>query len=881
VLYFLLCDFHFFLSHEPKDFRMLRRTILSYADYKGTSKVSEAFHNVLTRTSIPFDHVALDVGSISAQAGRMLKDLLGAERDSECVKFVSKQIFNTLLKRVKPTKSLALMFDGTDPLWRLRRSRAYPGRQFEGRFYRSAASPMVFSLEDKLLQGVVEMTKAKTVGSFDEFLISGPATVGSAESKISQWMLDLASKPGSKNESVCLIGGTDLFMSALGAVPFYNVTTMSMATGDFKSLSVKETFEWLLMEGMFSTATAGSDVEAAKRLAQVRTDVVLLLLLSNGISATDLHGAGVGFKDLMDAYSDLVAGGEKRNEVFFLTTDDGPHGSVRIHCAALEKLVSRGTRKTGVARVCKTSADYLEVLLQSHAMVCTGGVLNYRFVHRGEAILQPKPPLLSMESFVGHLKHLSQQTADGGTVHASVDMSFALTPAEQLLVSSPNTALIDQILPMYSGGHVLPPSVGESITGTKDIEEALEKAKSVLAGIGESGASPHRGATHSPSHHFVRASAVGKGQSVGFDYQSVNLGIKARILETRRVTFDANAKEETVVDVGAGGAKNVLVVFNTETQAWETTPCANVQPPHSADGERNFPSTLRCVTWNVQFNKHSGEQTPLGRAGIDWCSTTRYVALAKVLEETDADVIGMQEVETAWWTYLSQQPWVQENYSFTCAGDSPLLMPWGVLVMVHRRVGVAGTALDNVAGFSGHTSIMPSVSVQLSPTASVTVKSFHLLAPYTSNHISNRVTQVQNLVKQLGSKHTGPHCIVMGDFNDFPAQFLRLPQELRFKDAWEQVHPEAQEPTVPHGYTIDGTKNPYAALIIEPQFNGRADRILSSSNRLQPVDAQLLGTTTVQEMVNEGKIALPPNAKCPVYLHPSDHFGVLAEFQIV
>ncbi|CUG88136.1 RNA editing 3 exouridylylase MP99, putative [Bodo saltans] len=809
----------------------------------------------------------------------MLKDLLGTERDAECVKFVSKQIFNTLLKRVKPTKSLALMFDGTDPLWRLRRGRAYPGRHFESRFYRSAASPMVYSLEDKLLQGVVEMTKVKS-GSFDEFLISGPATVGSAESKISQWMLDLASKSGSKNESVCLIGGSDLFMSALGAVPFYNVTTMSTSSADFKSLSVKETFEWLLMENLFTNATAANDVEAAKRLAQVRTDVVLLLLICNGISATDLQGAGIGFKDVMDAYSDLVAGGEKRNEVFYLTTDDGPHGSVRLHCAALEKLMSRATKKVGVARVCKTSSDYLEILLQSHAMICSGGVLNYRFVHRGESILQPKPPILSLESFIGYLKHLSQQTADNGTVHASVDLSFALTPAEQLLVSSPNTALIDQILPLYSGGHVLPPSVGESITGTKDIEEALEKAKSVLAGIGEGGTASHRGATHSPSHYYIRGSALSKGPPMGFDYSSVNLGIKSRVLDTRRVTFDANAKEETVVDLGAGGAKNVLVVFNTDTNLWVTTPCADVPPPAPA-GVRTVPSTLRCVTWNVQFNKHSGEQTPLGRAGIDWCSTTRYVALSKILEDTDADIIGMQEVETAWWTYLSQQPWVQENYTFTCAGDSPLLSPWGVLVLVHRRVAVASTALDNVAGFSGHTSIMPSVSVRLTPTTTVAVKSFHLLAPYSSNHISNRVTQVQNLVRQLTSKSASPHTILMGDFNDFPAQFLRLPQELRFKDAWEQIYPETQDPTVPHGYTIDGTKNPYAALIIEPQFNGRADRILSSSNRLQPIEAQLLGTTTVQDMVNEGKITLPPNAKCPVYLHPSDHFGVMAEFQVL
>jgi endonuclease/exonuclease/phosphatase family metal-dependent hydrolase len=465
-------------------------------------------------------------------------------------------------------------------------------------------------------------------------------------------------------------------------------------------------------------------------------------------------------------------------------------------------------------------------------------------------------------------------------VHASVDLQFALTPAEMLLVASPNNALIEQILPLYSGGHALPTSVAEGITSTKDIDEALEKAQSVLAGVGESDAVPHRGAIHAPSHWFYRYPSS-KGPPLGFDYQSVVLGVKARVLQTRRACLEANAQEETVVELGAGGAKNMLAAFNAEKHVWESVPCQSVTTPNDALMARDDPSTIRCVTWNVQFNRHSGEETPLGRAGIDWCATTRYVALAKVLQDTDADVIGMQEVEAPWWEYLSQLPWVQEQYTFSCLGDSPTINPWGVLVMVHRRLGVTAVTMDNVAGFTGHTSIMPSVSVRLTQNVSVAIKTFHLLAPYSANNVSNRVTQVQNLIKRLSFKDAGAHCIAMGDFNDYPTQFFRMPEELRYKDAWEHVHPEAQDPATPHGYTIDGTKNPYCALIIEPQFFGRADRILCSSTRLQPIDAELIGTKKVSEMVKDGSITLPSGAKCPEYLHPSDHFGVFAEFQVL
>jgi hypothetical protein len=111
-----------------------------------------------------------------------------------------------------------------------------------------------------------------------------------------------------------------------------------------------------------------------------------------------------------------------------------------------------------------------------------------------------------------------------------------------------------------------------------------------------------------------------------------------------------------------------------------------------------------------------------------------------------------------------------------------------------------------------------------------------------------------------------------------------MPPALRFKDAWLQLYANAGEQnTSPdeQGYTIDGRSNRYCSLIIEPQFFGRADRILYNSGRLQPIHVELVGTKSVGDLVKEGLVTLPANAKCPEYLFPSDHFGVLAEMQVV
>ena len=73
---------------------------------------------------------------------------------------------------------------------------------------------------------------------------------------------------------------------------------------------------------------------------------------------------------------------------------------------------------------------------------------------------------------------------------------------------------------------------------------------------------------------------------------------------------------------------------------------------------------------------------------------------------------------------------------------------------------------------------------------------------------------------------------------------------------------------------VDESTGDFApGLIIEPEFFGRADRMLVKSTHLKPVAAHLLGTKSVREELNI--------TTCPEYLFPSDHFGLCVKFNVV
>jgi endonuclease/exonuclease/phosphatase family metal-dependent hydrolase len=353
------------------------------------------------------------------------------------------------------------------------------------------------------------------------------------------------------------------------------------------------------------------------------------------------------------------------------------------------------------------------------------------------------------------------------------------------------------------------------------------------------------------------------------------------------------------------------VLFDAVEQAWVTPP--SFPPPlspltasptsssssSSPEGQKQAsPSdvsapTLKVVTWNVMFDRYSGQPTPLGMPGIDWCSPKRYPVLAKIIAEEDADVVGMQEVELAFAEYLAEQPWCRERYIMSCRPRSSVLDPWGVLLLVRRGSGawpVHQLTHLNVPAWSGHVSLMPVVTLDLArrqqhdgerrpntsadrATRLVNVCSMHLLAPYLKAHETARTGQDQAL-RQCLTRQLHGDTIVMGDFNDWPSNEFSMPVETRYVECWPVVHPDN------YGKTMDES-NTFCKLKIEEMFFGRSDKLFLRTGGgpanlpplLKPVAAHLVGTRSVN--------AENGNHDAPEYLFPSDHYGVSMTFQVL
>eukprot|EP00042_Codosiga_hollandica_P016582 m.42791 g.42791 ORF g.42791 m.42791 type:complete len:83 (+) comp46556_c0_seq2:635-883(+) len=76
------------------------------------------------------------------------------------------------------------------------------------------------------------------------------------------------------------------------------------------------------------------------------------------------------------------------------------------------------------------------------------------------------------------------------------------------------------------------------------------------------------------------------------------------------------------------------------------------------------------------------------------------------------------------------------------------------------------------------------------------------------------------------------------------------------------------------GYTYDGKANDMLSV----PFQNRLDRVLFSSNAFKPAQIQLLGRTKIEGKWCERQVRKQTKT---VALFPSDHFGVLATFELV
>lgn len=811
---------------------------------------SERYQLVIAKKEVEFDYVGIDVSGLVGMGLRLAKNVnTEHRRNKEVARHVTQQV-HQILKRFHAKKGVGLFLDGSESLAKAHHSRSSTmTRKLESRLTRLPASPLMQSVEERVVR---MMPENRTFPA--EVVFCGTTVPGPVEQKFSAWALDVAAQHVSSeasegsssnitpcNDSLCLIGGSDLHLNALGLTPFFNISNIVQHNSDFKQIRLQDSLEWLTLD---SIAKRGETVT----LGNMRTDVLFLVLLTSGLSATELAAIpqGTTLHDTVKAYLAYIEGQKYKGDSFLL--QEVPSASkVLLNTNALFQVLVAASRVKAVgtvtAKYCAQSELFIKQVMLSHRLLSYGH-------HADPYSLPGSAPLFP--ALLGHLNYLSSSGKDWiDPCEQAASFRDPLTAAEFTILSHSQSISVESLISNIVG-HPPKAEAARLITSDTDPVSALSKVRELL-----SYANPQKG--HKCLHYSPSYCWLQNPKSKLWTFHYVDVGARAMAVDGRRLVTMASSGSAMTFAVATDGP----CVFDKQRNSWEAIESFPFAPDREPGDERPVKQNLKLLSWNVMFDRYSGKPTPLGMPGIDWCSPRRYPVLSKVLEQSDADVIGMQEVEPAFWAYLAEQPWVRDRYIMSCNKSGPAINPWGVLMMVHRRMSVDQLQHHNVPAWSGHVSLLPVLTLSVNGRP-LHVAAIHLLAPFTKGRESARTGQDNALRLRMTKSITGD-CVTMGDFNDWPTNEFIMPPDSDYKEAWPIVHPNNP------GKTMDET-NLFCRLKIEEIFFGRSDKFFFRGTRLKPIAAQLVGVKSVND--ENG------NSDAPAYLFPSDHYGVEMTFSV-
>jgi len=264
---------------------------------------------------------------------------------------------------------------------------------------------------------------------------------------------------------------------------------------------------------------------------------------------------------------------------------------------------------------------------------------------------------------------------------------------------------------------------------------------------------------------------------------------------------------------------------------------------------------LKVVTYNVLFDFYFPEEIH---------TLLRMGAAFELLHGVDADIIALQEVTPAFLASLLNEEWVQHGYCSSAAPGSPQLEPYGQVIL--SKIPIAGLHLYQFTSTS-KTMLIAQMTVC---GRSLVFSTLHL----TSNHAKNdtgplkRLRQLREAEKVLRYfEQDGAQVIIGGDFNssdDDPRAVLT-----EYDDVWALLRTGDDGKVLP-GLTFDPATNPLAKLNSLTGLSHRLDRIYTKNSFAGvPSTVTLIGTEPIAQTETE-KV-----------LYPSDHYGLLAHFQLV
>jgi poly(A) polymerase Pap1/uncharacterized protein (UPF0248 family)/2'-5' RNA ligase/endonuclease/exonuclease/phosphatase family metal-dependent hydrolase len=256
---------------------------------------------------------------------------------------------------------------------------------------------------------------------------------------------------------------------------------------------------------------------------------------------------------------------------------------------------------------------------------------------------------------------------------------------------------------------------------------------------------------------------------------------------------------------------------------------------------------LTVVSYNVLFDIYDQEKI---------YTKERIPKIFEELKNTNADIIGLEEMTPTFVRALLSQDWVRQHYYVSDNGSCDSLsekygqvllskFPFDVYFYVYsaqKRAVIAEFLINKRKVF------LPVI---------------HLTSERNAD-IQKRVLQMGVVYDRVCSDEDfqvddGTDCIMIGDFNiadgDSGEEYAFRSD---FSDSWRDIHPN--DP----GYTYDPEVNTLAKITTEMGLRRRLDRILLRSHHWVAKTVEIFGNQSFEIEDNKKKITL----------FPSDHYGV-------
>jgi poly(A) polymerase len=207
--------------------------------------------------------------------------------------------------------------------------------------------------------------------------------------------------------------------------------------------------------------------------------------------------------------------------------------------------------------------------------------------------------------------------------------------------------------------------------------------------------------------------------------------------------------------------------------------------------------------------------------------------LLRTLQDCNADIIGLQEVEPSFLRQLLAEPWIRSHYYVSDTESAVTVSPDGQVLLSRypfiTRIHAYSKAKRVIVGdfrVNGRRLLVPVV---------------HLTSDHQDNAMQKRIKQMNVLYDYAvpTTANTAMNdCVMIGDFNfgdgeDGEEYALRND----FLDSWKVLHPGDD------GFTFDPATNPLAKINTPSGASRRLDRVLISSPAWKPTRIERIGTT--------------------------------------